>query len=117
MVYLSHCGTQHLPGSFNKWYAPFAARDSRVPIGWVGGHGKRARAALIGQRRPEGNFREYLHSRVPLSGIRQQRGLWLPLRAAQQHTLSSLLPGWVVGYAWGRGTTDPRVVRMRIREG
>lgn len=117
MVYLSHCGAHQLPGSFNIRNTP-PSRLAKLGSRLAGrGPAGRARAALIGRKRPEGNFREYRHSRVPLSGIRRQRGMWLPLRAASQHTLSSGRPGWVVGCGWGRGWTESRVVRMRVREG
>lgn len=121
MVYFSHCGARQFPGSFNRWNTPPSRRvnlESRLAgRGPVAGRGARQSGANWSEE-ARGNFRECPHSRVPLSCIRRPRGpVAPPAGGSAAYTAVSLGGWWAEGGGGGRGWTESRVVRMRVREG
>lgn len=115
MAYFSPCGARPFPGSFNTWNTPPSRRvnlESRLAgRGPVAGRGARQSGAHWSEE-ARGHFRECPHSRVPLSCIRRPRGPVAPPAGGSAAYTAVCLGGW-----WGRGGTEPRVERVRVREG
>lgn len=84
---------------------PFAARESRIPIGRVGTRGGTQGASWGSadwlEEAGRGKLPECSYSCVPLVRIRRPGDLGPPLRAAQRLAQSGGLGGWVVGCGLG----------------